>query len=377
MARIAVYSEPVRRWYTAQVCSLASLLQVVLWMMNVILPLIIAFNIPGFWQKYSEYREQAHVQYQHHLIVSMSSAAEQVATWSTMGNYNRLATAKLRIPLVTSYAVDNNFDGKPDAFNITVEMPLSSGERIQQVQLMLFFSYHLSSFARLQAQGMAYVDHVSPFPGARLDIGGDLLLLQRNPLPWTGIVTTSNSSIVNTDSLLAHDYSTLNILHTYAQRNGPVAFVSLPAERRGPCNLRVSNTYFGPDFTECNCITSTSVCVCVCVCACVYAYLGMDVMYTLVNVPYTLVNVPDIETTHLRNTHHIWTPNPSDQLAFTVQAYIRFPEQTFTYRAGFWELIKFAWIQYLCVFLVFAWLLDGVKRFIFSNGIILTARKDA
>ncbi|XP_065186970.1 transmembrane protein 231-like isoform X2 [Sycon ciliatum] len=302
MARIAVYSEPVRRWYTAQVCSLASLLQVVLWMMNVILPLIIAFNIPGFWQKYSEYREQAHVQYQHHLIVSMSSAAEQVATWSTMGNYNRLATAKLRIPLVTSYAVDNNFDGKPDAFNITVEMPLSSGERIQQVQLMLFFSYHLSSFARLQAQGMAYVDHVSPFPGARLDIGGDLLLLQRNPLPWTGIVTTSNSSIVNTDSLLAHDYSTLNILHTYAQRN---------------------------------------------------------------------------ETTHLRNTHHIWTPNPSDQLAFTVQAYIRFPEQTFTYRAGFWELIKFAWIQYLCVFLVFAWLLDGVKRFIFSNGIILTARKDA
>jgi len=45
-----------------------------------------------------------------------------------------------------------------------------------------------------------------------------------------------------------------------------------------------------------------------------------------------------------------------------------------TYTPGFWQLIKFAWVQYLAVLVVFWWVLSHVQSFVFENQIILTSQ---
>lgn len=70
-------------------------------------------------------------------------------------------------------------------------------------------------------------------------------------------------------------------------------------------------------------------------------------------------------------------------LAFRVISFVHMPAGTAfdlpaatRYRTGFWQLIKFAWVQYLSLFLVFLWIFNGIRRFIFSNGLVSSARKD-
>ena len=59
---------------------------------------------------------------------------------------------------------------------------------------------------------------------------------------------------------------------------------------------------------------------------------------------------------------------------FTIQLNLRYPIQTITYTPGFWQLIKFAWIQYLAILIVFYTVLRWVQSFVFLNQIIYTVR---
>ncbi|XP_078805133.1 transmembrane protein 231 isoform X2 [Oryzias latipes] len=43
-----------------------------------------------------------------------------------------------------------------------------------------------------------------------------------------------------------------------------------------------------------------------------------------------------------------------------------------TYRPGFWETIKFAWIQYVSILLIFIWVFERVQRFVFQNQVLTT-----
>lgn len=43
-----------------------------------------------------------------------------------------------------------------------------------------------------------------------------------------------------------------------------------------------------------------------------------------------------------------------------------------TYRPGFWETIKFAWIQYVSVLLVFLWVFQHIQTFVFQNQVLPT-----
>lgn len=44
-----------------------------------------------------------------------------------------------------------------------------------------------------------------------------------------------------------------------------------------------------------------------------------------------------------------------------------------TYRPGFWEMIKFAWIQYVSVLLIFLWVFQHIQTFIFQNQVLPTS----
>ena len=43
-----------------------------------------------------------------------------------------------------------------------------------------------------------------------------------------------------------------------------------------------------------------------------------------------------------------------------------------SYRPGFWQLVKFAWIQYLAVLVIFYIIFEAVSVFVFNNQIIRT-----
>ena len=43
-----------------------------------------------------------------------------------------------------------------------------------------------------------------------------------------------------------------------------------------------------------------------------------------------------------------------------------------TYLPGFWEMIKFAWIQYVSLLLIFLWAFERIKRFVFQNQVVTT-----
>lgn len=44
-------------------------------------------------------------------------------------------------------------------------------------------------------QSLAYVQHSSPVPGAKLSVSGDLRLMQRTPLPHRGLHDVYNVSV--------------------------------------------------------------------------------------------------------------------------------------------------------------------------------------
>lgn len=43
-----------------------------------------------------------------------------------------------------------------------------------------------------------------------------------------------------------------------------------------------------------------------------------------------------------------------------------------TYIPGFWQTIKMGWIQYLSVLVIFVFLMEKVKMFVFENQVITT-----
>ncbi|VDM44545.1 unnamed protein product [Toxocara canis] len=77
-------------------------------------------------------------------------------------------------------------------------------------------------------------------------------------------------------------------------------------------------------------------------------------------------------TTVLKRNVEVWSLKSPERNAFTLNFKVRIAEQMFIYKSGLFELLKFAWIQYLSVFLVVHFLLKKLLKFIFENYIVST-----
>ena len=69
----------------------------------------------------------------------------------------------------------------------------------------------------------------------------------------------------------------------------------------------------------------------------------------------------------------VWESGDSGN--FSIEVELQYPQMTVEYYPGFWQLVKFAWIQYLAILVVFWWVLRYIQAFVFKNQIILTIRK--
>ncbi|XP_054862935.1 transmembrane protein 231 isoform X2 [Amphiprion ocellaris] len=68
----------------------------------------------------------------------------------------------------------------------------------------------------------------------------------------------------------------------------------------------------------------------------------------------------------------VWTVGRAAGSPFELNAEIRYPLEVISYRPGFWETIKLAWIQYVSVLLVFLWVFERIQRFVFQNQVLTT-----
>eukprot|EP00096_Caligus_rogercresseyi_P007848 TRINITY_DN2595_c0_g1_i2.p1 TRINITY_DN2595_c0_g1~~TRINITY_DN2595_c0_g1_i2.p1 ORF type:complete len:162 (+),score=12.93 TRINITY_DN2595_c0_g1_i2:164-649(+) len=60
---------------------------------------------------------------------------------------------------------------------------------------------------------------------------------------------------------------------------------------------------------------------------------------------------------------------------FIVNLHTSFPEQMITYRPGFWQVLKWAWVQYAAILIVFMILFRTIKGFVFSNQVLPSTKQ--
>lgn len=77
-------------------------------------------------------------------------------------------------------------------------------------------------------------------------------------------------------------------------------------------------------------------------------------------------------STLLSNPNPVWTMVRAAGTPFQINAVIRYPMEVITYQPGFWEMIKFAWVQYVSVLLIFLWVFERIKIFVFQNQVLPT-----
>uniref|UniRef100_A0A8C6WSV5 Transmembrane protein 231 n=1 Tax=Neogobius melanostomus TaxID=47308 RepID=A0A8C6WSV5_9GOBI len=75
-------------------------------------------------------------------------------------------------------------------------------------------------------------------------------------------------------------------------------------------------------------------------------------------------------TTVLSNPMPVWTPGRASTVPFELNAEIRYPLEIITYPSI--QTIKFAWIQYVSVLLVFLWVFQRIQTFVFERQLLTT-----
>lgn len=298
MAFYEVYSHPALVRYKTSVCTKATLFLFVVLCLTYISPLLVAYRSQGFWIKRSTYEEQPVVKFQYQtLLLAATSTQGDYVAWSTFPHLNNMLGSNLRIPSVSVREEDQNQDGKLDLLRFELQLPLRSDEQVYSIQLLLTFSYQLFRMSTVVMQSLAFVQHTSPVPGARLFISGDLKLQQRTPLPHRGLYNIYNVSVIDASSPFASSYDLEKIIKTYQERN----------------------------------------------------------LTTVLSCP-----IP------------VWTVGRAADTPFELRAEIRYPLEIISYRPGFWETIKFAWIQYVSILLVLLWVFERIQKFVFQNQILPT-----
>ncbi|NXU48145.1 TM231 protein, partial [Turnix velox] len=73
-------------------------------------------------------------------------------------------------------------------------------------------------------------------------------------------------------------------------------------------------------------------------------------------------------TTVFSDPNPVWVTGRAADTPFTINATIRYPVEV----PGFWEIIKFAWIQYVSILLIFLWVFGRIKLFMFQNQVLTT-----
>eukprot|EP00094_Tigriopus_californicus_P005653 TCALIF_05449-PA protein Name:"Similar to tmem231 Transmembrane protein 231 (Danio rerio)" AED:0.17 eAED:0.17 QI:179/1/1/1/0/0.33/3/82/136 len=81
-------------------------------------------------------------------------------------------------------------------------------------------------------------------------------------------------------------------------------------------------------------------------------------------------------TTRLSNQYSTWTRCGSGlNQAFSVDIQIQYPEQTISYTPGIWQVLKWAWVQYLSIAIVFMAIFRQFRSHVFTSQVFPVVRR--
>ena len=244
-----VHSEALRRRWVAPLCSLASLLNFLLVAGAGVLPLYIAWGSGPFWLRDVVRYEQPRVAFASRLVVQLSgsrgaggNSSQRVpflATWTTSAAANALVDgAELRAMVVRASARDANLDGRNDEVLLSAQLPLQGDEAVSAATLCAFFDASLVTATRFQMDALVVGSWSAGFAASRLDLDGDLTLLQRQNLPVASAGTFA--------PFLAAPLPSLDLAATAADVQ-PAALLAAARGRNFSLRLEVPAPLWTPD----------------------------------------------------------------------------------------------------------------------------------
>ncbi|CAL1290353.1 unnamed protein product [Larinioides sclopetarius] len=75
-------------------------------------------------------------------------------------------------------------------------------------------------------------------------------------------------------------------------------------------------------------------------------------------------------TTSLKNTYSVWETGLAANESFKINLVILYPEETILYKVGFWQLLKWALVQYIAVFFIFSSISKKIKTYLFQKHLL-------
>lgn len=266
---------------------------------------IILYKHLDFWNNEGVYYEQPDVEYNDELIMVVNDNGE-TKTFSSILYLNQFFDPLLNIPMIKYEIFDDNHDGLNDTFKFKINFPVNNVKTITNIKLYLFFKYSLNTNIQGSIERtLCEVDINTPLGASYVKINGDLVLKQKFPL------SSSTFSVGN------YKENILNVSETYADN---------------------TTTYLKNDVTDFNIESKKE-----------YFY-NRDVYtvfdYSKVVIPYKNRDVVQIELT------------------------VNIP----SFQAIMWEIpiaakIKFAWVQFMALFIPVYVILRLIQFYIFKNRI--------
>jgi hypothetical protein len=186
---VEVYSTPLKKRFYAPVVSISYAFKVLYYVGLFVLPFMLASASPGFWKTQETRYEQPYVEYMHKVILQAEGESGEFLLWSTIPEYNSIVgKSRVRYPApISSREIDHDLDGKADQFELTLTLPLKSGEKVHRFSALVFFNYQLQTHVRLDMESSILLQAESALPGSAVNFYGDLRFHQDNAIPSKGV----------------------------------------------------------------------------------------------------------------------------------------------------------------------------------------------
>ena len=309
-----IFREPLYRRYYSSYTSASFCYALAFGAVMLLLPLLLAYNSGGFWFKEGMYYEQPKVDYRYQSVVEMYGRDSDTGLpfslyYSTTSNLNPLHGAAVRSPVIRSAAFDDNHDGLNDRLEFSLAMPLKPTEQVSGMSAMLLADVALQDRAKVAFDTALLVHYDSGAAINNVQLSGDLQLRQTWPLQVRG-----------------------GMKLPYAE--SPLLPLVVPA---GTSESRYSAASIA-DHASARNLTS------------IFA------------LTYALAE--HVQTGGVPLTH--------DLHYFNATISLRVPQQQVWYTPGVSEVLKWAWVQYVSLFVVVSFLVNRLSSFVFRHQLLHT-----
>ena len=159
-------------------------------------------------------------------IVFAWTTKSRLLFWSTFENLNDIINEEddLTAPMVASVDVDNNHEGKNDYLEATLSFPLEDDETVKSVNSFFFFDVKLRLFSRLSVHGVANMQQQVDFGASNLIVSGDLIVVQKNNLPYKGSNDEFNAPLID-EATSVSSFDLNGLMQSYTALNLSTVFV--------------------------------------------------------------------------------------------------------------------------------------------------------